>query len=142
MIERAGAAHLVWLGRERPRTPALPDAVGEPDETVPGCRRGRRSLVVNAVNAVNAVDPKSALLFLAFLTAFIRREQGPVWSRTSSLGIPFLLVGPDTGRGGPECSHPRLCPGEPSFPRRRRHVCGGVFLLLDGTALVIGNASG
>ena len=134
VVKYLGAAYLVYLGVRRLLEPS--PASGLPE----GGRRSLGRIFLQGV-VVNLLNPKTALLFLAFLPQFVDISRGAVAAQIVFLGLLFVAlalvsdglyaIGAGTARGWLRAS-PRILAGE-------RYVAGSVYIGLGLAVLSGGN---
>jgi threonine/homoserine/homoserine lactone efflux protein len=132
-VKYAGAAYLVYLGV---RTLLRRDAEHEADDA-PSSSMARafgQGLVVNILN------PKTSLLFLAFLPQFIDPAQGSATTQIFVLGGTAALLGltVDSLYATIASAAGSALRRSPRFLRRQRYVTGGIYLALGAGAALAG----
>lgn len=139
-IKWLGVAYLVWLGLSR-------IFAGDDDggahaspsiaEMASPARIFRQGVVVNVLN------PKTALIFLAFLPQFVNPSLGAAWSQMMVLGFVFVGVAMCTDAvyalvSGSASEWLKRRSENRSFRRGSRYVSGGIYLAL-GAAAALGS---
>lgn len=132
-VKYAGAAYLIYLGV---RTLLSRDAP-HGDEAAPQASVARsfgQGLVVNLLN------PKTSLLFLAFLPQFIDPAHGSSTTQIFVLGGTAALLGimVDSLYALIASAAGTALRRSPAFLRRQRYLTGGIYLALGAGAALAG----
>jgi threonine/homoserine/homoserine lactone efflux protein len=133
VVKYAGAAYLVYLGiRTLLRRDAEHEAEDAPSSSM--ARAFGQGLVVNILN------PKTSLLFLAFLPQFIDPAQGSATTQIFVLGGTAALLGltVDSLYATIASAAGSALRRSPRFLRRQRYVTGGIYLALGAGAALAG----
>jgi threonine/homoserine/homoserine lactone efflux protein len=133
-VKYAGAAYLLYLGI---RTLLRRGAEHEEAQDAPSASVARafgQGLVVNLLN------PKTSLLFLAFLPQFIDPAQGSATTQIFVLGGTAAALGltVDSLYAVVASAAGSALRRSPRFLRRQRYITGGIFLALGAGAALAG----
>jgi threonine/homoserine/homoserine lactone efflux protein len=137
-VKWLGVAYLVWLGVSRiffgNDVPDSPESVGE----------SRPARVFSQGVVVNVLNPKTALIFLAFLPQFVDPSLGAAWLQMMFLGLVFVCVAMCTDAAYALASGTAsewLRRGNESRALRRgvRRFSGGAYLALGAVSAFSGS---
>ena len=135
IVKYAGAGYLIYIGSRRilSRTGTLATKLDVPRRSLG--RLYRDGFVINLLN------PKTALLFLAFLPQFVDASRGAVAFQIVFLGLTFTLMGLTS-----DGLYALLAGTAGGWVKRNQHylrwerfVTGGLFIGLGVTAAFAGN---
>jgi threonine/homoserine/homoserine lactone efflux protein len=137
-IKWLGVAYLAWLGLSR---------IFSGDDgydASPNIEAARPSRVFAQGVIVNVLNPKTALIFLAFLPQFVNPSLGAAWSQMMVLGFVFVGVAMCTDAAyalvsGAASEWLRRRNESRSFRRGSRYVSGGIYLALGAVAAASGS---
>ena len=134
-VKLVGAAYLIVVGIRRILS-------GEPAEAEDAGEASLQRLFAQGI-VVNVLNPKTALLFLAFLPQFVDTGRGPVALQVAVLGIVFVAIA--AASDSTYALLADLLAGRlrrsPRAARVRSWVSGGIFVALGVTAAAAHRAS-
>ncbi len=133
VVKWLGVAYLVWLGLSR-----IFAGDGEAHAS-PSVEAASPSRIFSQGVIVNILNPKTALIFLAFLPQFVEPGHGAAWSQMMVLGFVFVGVAMCTDAAyalvsGTASEWLRRRSESRSFRRGSRYVSGGIYLALGAAA--------
>lgn len=137
VVKWLGVAYLVWLGLSRLLGSDEESDAESPPETRSLTHVFRQGVIVNILN------PKTALLFLAFVPQFVDPSLGAAWVQVLVLGCTFVALCTDSlyallsGTAGDW-----LRRGRARFSRGQRYVSGIIYLALGAAAAATGRGKG
>lgn len=139
VVKWLGVAYLLWLGLSR-----LLGGDAERETAPPGATRvGLPGAFFQGV-LVNVLNPKTALIFLAFVPQFVEPSRGAASTQIALLGAVFVLLALFTDclyalLSGTASGWLKRKNGGRRFRRGQRYLSGGIYLALAAAGAATGS---